>query len=49
MTIHGTLQNIETGALEVTQVECAEYQPGYDQMVRTVPEGMRLLSVIVDR
>lgn len=49
MIIHGTLQNIETGALEVTQVECEVYQAGYDQMLRTVPEGMRLLHVIVDR
>lgn len=44
MTITATLETIET-----TAVECQDYAAGYAQLQRTLPEGVRVLSVIVDR
>lgn len=49
MTITATLENIDTKAIETTQVECQDYDAGYAQLQRTLPEGMRILSVLVDR
>lgn len=45
MIIHAILETIETGAIEETTVECQDYTAGFQQLRRTVPEGMRLLSV----
>lgn len=45
MIIKAMLETIETGALEETTVECQDYTAGFEQLRRTVPEGMRLLSV----
>lgn len=49
MTIIGTLETIETGALELTTSECQNYATGLAAMRRTLPEGMRLLNVRVER
>ena len=45
MIIKATLETIETGAIEETVVECQDYTSGFEQLRRTVPEGMRLLNV----
>ncbi|MCQ9165461.1 hypothetical protein [Arthrobacter sp. STN4] len=47
MKIIGTLEHIESGAIEQTEVEAADYQAGLDAMRRTLPDGLRLLSVRV--
>ncbi|WP_165788142.1 hypothetical protein [Arthrobacter glacialis] len=49
MIIAATLENIETGAVEVTEVECQNYTDGFAQLRRTVQEGMRLPSVLPKR
>jgi hypothetical protein len=49
MQIIGTLETIETGAIETTTAECLDYHEGFEAMRRIVPEGDRLLSVIVER
>ena len=49
MIIKATLETIETGAVETTTVECQDYTAGFEQLRRTVPEGMRLLSVRSER
>lgn len=46
MTIIAILETIEGGAIETTTVECQDYATGFEQLRRTVPEGMRLLSVL---
>ena len=43
--IIGILETIETGAIEQTESECADYRLGFDAMRRLLPEGVRLLSV----
>ncbi len=45
MIITALLQPIEGGAVESTTVECQDYTSGFEQLKRTLPEGMRLLSV----
>ncbi|AIX99753.1 hypothetical protein ART_0155 [Arthrobacter sp. PAMC 25486] len=45
MIIKAMLETIETGAVEETTVECQDYTSGFEQLRRTVPAGMRLLSV----
>lgn len=49
MKIFGTLENIESGTIEQSEVDAADYYAGLDAMRRTLPEGVRLLSVRVDR
>lgn len=49
MIIKATLETIETGAVEETTVECQDYTSGFEQLKRTVPEGMRLLNVRPER
>ena len=49
MIIKATLEHIETGAVEETVVECQDYTAGFEQLRRTVPEGMRLLNVRPER
>lgn len=49
MTITATLETIEGGAIDTTTVECQDYDAGYAQLQRTLPEGVRILSVLVDR
>lgn len=49
MIIKATLEVIESGAIEVTTVECRDYTAGFEQLQRTLPEGMRLLSVRPER
>ncbi len=49
MKITGILETIETGAIEQTESECADYRQGFDAMRRLLPEGVRLLSVRVQR
>ena len=49
MIIKATLQHIETGTVEETMVECQDYTAGFEQLRRTVPEGMRLVSVRPER
>lgn len=47
--IIGTIEHIESGNIEQTEVDAADYQAGVDAMRRTLVEGYRLLSVRVDR
>jgi Tfp pilus assembly protein PilN len=47
--ITGTMEHIENGTIEQTEVDAADYQAGMDALRRTLPEGVRLLSVRVDR
>ncbi|MCC9068781.1 hypothetical protein [Arthrobacter cryoconiti] len=47
MIITGTLENIETGAIETTTLDCEDYAAGFAAMRRTLPEGVRLISVLV--
>lgn len=49
MIITATLEVIETGKVETTTVECRDYTAGFEQLRRTVPEGMRLVSVLPER
>lgn len=49
MTITATLETIETGTIESSTVECQDYASGYSQLQRTLPEGVRMLSVRVER
>lgn len=49
MTITATLETIETGSIETMTVECQDYTAGFEQLKRTLPEGMRLLSVRPER
>lgn len=46
MTMTATLETIETGAVETTTVECQDYTSGFEQLKRTLPEGVRLLSLL---
>ena len=48
MKITGTLETVETGAIEQTESECTDYRQGFDAMRRMLPEGVRLLSVRVE-
>jgi hypothetical protein len=47
--IFGTLEHIESCTIEQTEADATDYQAGLDAMRRTLPEGVRLLSVRVDR
>lgn len=49
MKIIGTLENVDTGAIELTESESADYRQGFDVMQRLLQEGFRLLSVQVER
>lgn len=49
MIITATLETIETGAVETTTVECQNYTDGFAQLQRTLPAGVRLLSVLPQR
>lgn len=49
MKIFGTLEHIESGDIEQTEVDAADYQAGLDALRRTLPEGVRLLSVRIER
>ena len=49
MTITATLETIETGAVDSATVDCEDYASGYGQLQRTLPEGVRMLSVRVER
>lgn len=49
MTITATLETIETGTIESSTVECQDYPSGYGQLQRTLPDGVRMLSVRVER
>lgn len=49
MIITGTLQTIDTGAIETTTSECQNYATGYAAMRRPLPQGVRLLNVRVER
>ncbi|WP_104086580.1 hypothetical protein [Arthrobacter sp. GMC3] len=49
MIIKAILETIETGAVEETTVDCADYTAGFAQLQRTVPKGMRLVSVRPER
>lgn len=49
MIITALLETIETGDIEVTSVECADYTAGFQQLKRTLPEGVRLVSVRPER
>jgi hypothetical protein len=49
MKIFGTLETIETGTIEQTESECSDYRQGFDAMRRLLPDGVRLLSVRVER
>jgi hypothetical protein len=44
----GTLEHIESGAIEQTEVDAADYQSGLDAMRRTLPEGVRLLRAGIE-
>lgn len=43
------LETIETGAIEQTESAGSDYQHGFDAMRRLLPDGVRLLSVRVER
>jgi hypothetical protein len=47
--IFGTLEHIESGTIEQTEVDATDYQAGLDAMRRTLPNGVRLLSVRLER
>ncbi|NVN00855.1 hypothetical protein [Arthrobacter sp. SDTb3-6] len=49
MKIIGALETIETGAIERTESECTDYRHGIDALRRLLPDGVRLLSVRVER
>ncbi|MFC8304917.1 hypothetical protein ACFUCV_14750 [Specibacter sp. NPDC057265] len=49
MKIIGMIEHIESGTIEQTEVDAANYQAGVDAMRRTLAEGYRLLSIRVDR
>ncbi|SEE29218.1 hypothetical protein SAMN04489740_1059 [Arthrobacter alpinus] len=49
MMITALVETIETGALEVTSVECQDYTQGFEQLKRTLREGVRLVSVRPER
>ncbi|WP_170133232.1 hypothetical protein [Arthrobacter livingstonensis] len=49
MRIIGTLETIETCAIEQTEAACCDYQQGFDAMRRLLPDGVRLLSVRIER
>lgn len=49
MIITGTLESIDTSAIETTTSECQNYASGFAAMRRTLPEGVRLLNVRVER
>lgn len=49
MKIFGTLEHIESGAIEQTEVDAADYQAGLDAIRRTLQERVRLLSVRIER
>ncbi|WP_170835428.1 hypothetical protein [Arthrobacter alpinus] len=49
MIITALVETIETGALEVTSVDCKDYTSGFEQLKRTLPEGVRLVSVRPER
>ena len=49
MIITATLENIETKEVETTTVECQDYTAGFEQLKRTLPDGVRLLSVLPQR
>lgn len=49
MIITALLQSLEGGAVESTTVECQDYTQGFEQLKRTLPERMRLLSVRPER
>lgn len=49
MIIKALLQVVDTGAVEETVVECKDYTSGFEQLKRTSPEGMQLLSVSPQR
>lgn len=45
MIITALFETIETGVVQSTTVECQNYTAGFEQLKRTLPEGMKLLSV----
>jgi len=47
--IIGTLETIETGAIEQTESECSDYRQIFDAILRMLPEGVGLPSVRVER
>ncbi|MEV8181249.1 hypothetical protein [Specibacter sp. NPDC078692] len=49
MIITALLEVIETGAVESTSVECQDYTAGFEELRRTLPEGVNLLSVRPER
>ncbi|SEE18598.1 hypothetical protein SAMN04489740_0837 [Arthrobacter alpinus] len=49
MIITAMFENIETGDVETTAVECQNYTAGFEQLKRTQPEGGRLVSVRPER
>lgn len=49
MIITATLETIATGEVETTTVECQTYTDGFEQLKRTLPDGVRLLSVLPQR
>ena len=49
MIITATLENIATREVETTTVECQNYTAGFEQLKRTLPEGVRLISVLPQR
>lgn len=42
------IEHVESGDVERTEVDAANYRAGVDAMRRTLPEGYRLLSIRVD-
>lgn len=44
-----TVETVETGELQQTEPDCIDYGRGYDFMRRLLPDGVRLLSVRVER
>lgn len=49
MIITALLQPIDGGPVESTTVECQDYTAGFEQLERTLPDGVRLLSVRPER
>ncbi|AIY00908.1 hypothetical protein ART_1309 [Arthrobacter sp. PAMC 25486] len=49
MIIKAMLQPIEGGEVEETTVDCKDYTAGFEQLKRTVPAGIRILSVRPER
>ncbi|MGO4382636.1 hypothetical protein [Specibacter sp. RAF43] len=49
MIIIVTLEEITSGGISETEMECTVFLEGFEALKRTLAEGVRLLSVRVER